>query len=58
MFKQGRKSKQFFQCFFPNYKQMFKKMTEDSLAWQYQLEIKYSNDKDLIFNFSVLMKKV
>ena len=29
MFKPGRKSKQFFQFLFPNYIQIFKKMTED-----------------------------
>ena len=30
-------------------------MTEDALAWQYQLRIKYSNCKNLIFIFSVLI---
>ena len=39
MFKPGRKSKQFFQFLPPNYMQIFKKMTEDELAWQYQLQI-------------------
>ena len=37
MFQPGRKSKQFFQFSFPNYIQIFKKVTEDNLAWQYQL---------------------
>ena len=29
--------------------QIFKKMIEDGLAWQYQLKIEYSNCKALIF---------
>ena len=37
MFKPGRKSKQFFQFLSLNYIQIFKKMTKDDLAWQYQL---------------------
>ena len=37
MFKSGRKSKLIFQFLFLNYIQIFKKMTEDDLAWQYQL---------------------
>ena len=35
MFKPGKKSKQFSQFLFPNYVQIFKKMTKDGLAWQY-----------------------
>ena len=37
MFKPGRKSKQFFQFLIPSYIQIFQKMTEDDLAWKYQL---------------------
>ena len=37
MFKAGRKDKQFFQFLFTNYIQIFKKRTEDGLAWQHQL---------------------
>ena len=39
MFKQGRNIKQFFQFLFTNYRQIFKKMAEDGLAWQYQCEL-------------------
>ena len=39
MFKPGGKIKQSFQFLFPNYMQIFKKMTEADLAWQCQLWI-------------------
>ena len=39
MLKLGRKSKQLFQFAYPIQIQIFKKMTEDGLAWQYELEI-------------------
>ena len=32
MFKTGRKSKELFQLLFPNYIQIFKKMTEDGIS--------------------------
>ena len=32
MFKTGRKSKELFQLLFPNYIQIFKKMTEDGVS--------------------------
>ena len=35
--KPVRKCKQFFKFFFPNHIQIFKKMIEYGLAWQYQL---------------------
>ena len=34
MFKPGRKSKQFFQIIVSKLNGIFKKMTEDGLAWQ------------------------
>ena len=55
MFKPGRKNKQFFRFLFPNHIQIFKKMIEYSLAYQYQPKIDYSNWKALIFNFSILI---
>lgn len=42
MLKQGGKSKQFFLFLFPNHIHIFKKMSEDGLALQYQLKIDYS----------------
>ena len=37
MFKLERKRKQFFRLMFPNHIEIFKKMIEDGLPWQYQL---------------------
>ena len=41
--------------FVSNHIQIFKKMIENGLAWQYQPKIDYSNWKALIFNFSILI---
>ena len=48
MFKPGRKSKQIFQFLFPNYIQIFKKMTEDGLAWPRHQKITWISGSDFL----------
>ena len=42
----------------PNYMQMLKNLTEDSLAQQYQLYLEHSNCKALCFKFSAFSEYI